>query len=170
MGNNASYNGNAGISLGLWRESNNNEITGNIANNNTYGFYLSLSDNNTLYLNNLVDNILNVYSYNSSNKWDSQKQIKYIYKGITYTNYLGNYWDNYTGIDNNNDGIGDTPLIIGGVIDNYPLMEPIENYEIIEMLEPSEVSDSGIPGYNPIFLLGILSVVVIILSKKLKKS
>ena len=36
----------------------------------------------------------------------------------------GNYWDNYTGVDSNHDGIGDTPYIIDADnVDNYPLME-----------------------------------------------
>ena len=42
----------------------------------------------------------------------------------------GNYWDEYTGVDENGDGIGDTPYVIGwsgyGYVDNYPLMEPRE--------------------------------------------
>ena len=42
-------------------------------------------------------------------------------------NQRGNYWSDYTGIDANNDGIGDTPYAIGSEnYDNYPLMAPFE--------------------------------------------
>ena len=39
----------------------------------------------------------------------------------------GNYWDDYTGVDENNDGFGDTPYYITGSVNNddYPLMKPI---------------------------------------------
>jgi parallel beta-helix repeat protein len=37
----------------------------------------------------------------------------------------GNYWSNYTGVDSNEDGIGDTPYVIDpNNIDHYPLMNP----------------------------------------------
>jgi hypothetical protein len=89
--------------------------------------------------------------------------------GNNYTNYLGNYYDDYSGNDTTNDGIGDTPFDIDGDIDNYPLVDLIENYEIIEILEPEE-EEPIIPGYNVFFLFGVLPVIVIILGKKLNKS
>jgi hypothetical protein len=40
---------------------------------------------------------------------------------------IGNYWDDYTGLDSDKDGIGEDPYIISisqGVQDKYPLMFP----------------------------------------------
>jgi hypothetical protein len=38
----------------------------------------------------------------------------------------GNYWDTYTGVDANSDGIGDTPnQVFEYMLDSYPLMEPL---------------------------------------------
>jgi hypothetical protein len=51
---------------------------------------------------------------------------------------LGNYWDDYSGLDDNQDGIGDTPYIIDeNNKDNYPLMNPIELDVIPEFPSPS---------------------------------
>ena len=66
----------------------------------------------------------------SPNYWNSTQCITYTYSGKTYTDYLGNYWSDYAGSDADGDGIGDTPYVIDGESDNYPLMEPFENYEI----------------------------------------
>ena len=61
------------------------------------------------------------------NLWDNGKE--------------GNYWDNYAGLDNNRDGIGDTPYIVEGTKwddnadglvgfvygqDKYPLIAPFD--------------------------------------------
>jgi len=61
---------------------------------------------------------------------------------------------------------------MGGIIDNYPLMESIENYEIIRTIWEDGDGDGEqpIPGYNLFILLGILSVVTILITKKVKKS
>jgi parallel beta-helix repeat protein len=66
---------------------------------------------NLLFQNNLIENeIQNGYDI-CGNSWDNREE--------------GNFWDDYTGEDNNGDGIGDTPYIIVGntTKDNYPLMD-----------------------------------------------
>ena len=144
--NNANSNNDDGISLGF---SSNNKIYNNNASNNDDGISLDYSSNNEIYLNNFINNTDNVYSYygytyGSENKWNSTEEITYTYKGKTYENYLGNYWDDYTGTDTNKDGIGDTPYSIDSDKDNHPLMEPWENY-----FAPTEnIFDTGKPA-NP---------------------
>ena len=73
-----------------------------------------------------------MYSYDESNNiWNSPSEITYTYGGTTYTNCLGNYWDNYKGSDADGDGIGDTLYSIDTKEDgndDYPLMKPFETY------------------------------------------
>jgi len=110
-------------------DSSNNTIAKNsISKNNHYGIRLYSSSNNKIYLNNLLENPYNVDSLDSTNIWNSTSKITYTCNGSTYTNYLGNYWSDYTGGDADGDGIGDTPYVIDGDADNYPLMLPWENY------------------------------------------
>ena len=129
-GNNISNNiirsNNDGIFLD---HSNNNSISNNnISSNNFDGIGLVLSNNNIIYLNNFINNTYNARSYTSTNIWNSKEQIKYTYKGSKFENYMGNYWDNYTGSDENGDGIGDIPYSINTDEDKYPLIEHFENY------------------------------------------
>ena len=126
-----------GISL---RDSSNNIIKNNIASNNCWdGILLDDSSNNSIYHNNFISNMHNVESRDSTNIWNSTSKITYTYNGNTYTNYLGNYWSDYTGSDADKDGIGDTPYSIDGDNDNYPLVEPWENY-----FKPTPVYGKGI--------------------------
>ena len=97
---------------------------------NSHGISLSgNSSGNTFYLNNFVDNSYDV-SPSSQSTWSSDEQITYAYNGNIRTSYLGNYWDDYNGADADGDGIGDTLYPVDSDADNYPLMEPFENYEI----------------------------------------
>ena len=69
------------------------------------------SINNIFYHNNFFNNEYNVYS-SGGNYWFNSEINE------------GNYWDNYEGIDEKNDGIGDTPYQIpgGDDEDTYPWM------------------------------------------------
>ena len=96
-------------------KSNNNVIYQcSIHNNSGYGincFFTSFS--NTFYHNKFIDNDRNAYDIGDNN-WDKDHIIG------------GNYWDDYTGSDNNNDGLGDIGYGIDGLgnTDRFPLMSP----------------------------------------------
>lgn len=144
-----------------------NEISENIIHNNRQGLKFYGSYYNTLYLNNINSETSNILYVDSVNNWNSKKKMVYTYKGKNFTNYLGNYWSDYNGVDANNDGIGDTPYMIGEDKDKYPLMDSIDNYIVIKIVERSK---ERIPGYNLILLFGILSVGILLLPKRSKNS
>ncbi len=92
-----------------------NDVIENTFQGNTdYGVYIHSGGTarNKLYHNNFIGNGLNATDYDS-NQWDDGSE--------------GNYWDNYTGVDADGNGIGDVPYQIppGGMNqDRYPLMQP----------------------------------------------
>jgi parallel beta-helix repeat protein len=126
--NNVSNNSFFGI---LFASSNNSVFASNNVSNNHVGMVIGSSNNNMIYLNNFINNANNVLSSESTNTWSSPSKITYVYNGNTYTSNLGNYWDDYAGLDVNGDGIGDIPHYYfppTEEVDNYPLTEPWEEY------------------------------------------
>lgn len=85
------------------------------------------SERNILFHNNFIDNgWIGAFDHDCQNIWDNGSE--------------GNYWNSYDqrasymGVDENGDGIGDTPHVIdsySGNADNYPLMAPFKTPKVI---------------------------------------
>ena len=123
----------SGSAIHMRWDSKNNIITKNNINSNVQGVgFTDGASDNILYLNNFINNDHNTVfdGYGPlTNIWKSPEKLSYSYNGNSFTNYMGNYWDDYTGSDGNGDGIGDTSYNMpGGNSDDYPLIEPFENY------------------------------------------
>jgi parallel beta-helix repeat protein len=99
---------------GIFPESSNSTIfEGNTVFNNTIGVSLSNSHGNRFYLNNFINNTGQVFTLDSVNFWNATDK--------------GNFWSDYTGQDNNGDGIGDIPYVVDAETspvqaDYFPLM------------------------------------------------
>jgi parallel beta-helix repeat protein len=94
-------------------DSNSTIFEGNTVMNNTIGVSISSSHGNRFYLNNFINNTAQVFTLDSENFWNATDK--------------GNFWSDYTGQDNNSDGIGDSPYVIDAETspvqaDYFPLM------------------------------------------------
>jgi parallel beta-helix repeat protein len=86
-----------------------NDFLRNTVSQNEYGMLLEPgSEQNTVYHNNFIDNSIQMIDYNPSmNNWNHPFMRE------------GNFWSDYGGVDENEDGIGDTSYFC----DEHPLME-----------------------------------------------
>ncbi len=106
-GNTANNNGRYGI---YSYRSNSTTVSGNVVDNNwIYGIYILESDYNLIYNNYFINNGIHALDEGNFNNWNSS--------------IIGNYWDNYTGIDADKNGIGDTPHVFSGGIDYLPIYD-----------------------------------------------
>jgi len=155
-GNNITANSNVGV--GLWQASNNtvsgNDVTdngigiylyafsdctvsGNDIANNTNGIYLYGSSGNRFFHNNFTGNPQQVYSSQSANVWDDGYPSG------------GNYWSNYTGVDLDHDGIGDSAHVIDtNNTDHYPLMGMFSDFNATSELHVQPISNSTITDFR----------------------
>ena len=138
-GNTVSNNTNFGIIL--YDSSDNNTVSGNNVDNNVnFGIIIESSDYNRIYKNYFNDNNINAYDDGTDNKWDN---------GI-----IGNYWDDYAGVDANDDGIGDIPYIISGPAgnqDNFPIWADGDDVPpVITIISPlvDSLFSLDAPNYN----------------------
>jgi nitrous oxidase accessory protein len=126
--------GNGGFNDGISVDSgSNNTVTANTIRDCDSGLSLSGTvTKNSVYLNNFINNSINIQYYGDAD-WTLNNRFD--------NGAKGNYYDDYEGVDNNWDGIGDVPYTIkgtrwdneaGGVVDagfsqdRYPLMAPFD--------------------------------------------
>jgi len=110
-----------------------NIITGNyITQNNIHGIKLSISSRNNTFFNNYISNTDNVDA-NGRNYWNITKTPGTNIFGGPYLG--GNYWNDYSGVDIDFDGLGDTSIphnSTGGIRgDEHPLaiIYPVVNLD-----------------------------------------
>jgi parallel beta-helix repeat protein len=103
----------------IFYNSYNNSIYDNvIAFNSNSGIYLEGASYNHFFRNDIVENSDQTICWYCTNIWDNRIQ--------------GNYWSDYNGTDNDEDGIGEESYLILTLsftgesydTDNYPLVEP----------------------------------------------
>ncbi|MBN1280647.1 MAG: right-handed parallel beta-helix repeat-containing protein [Candidatus Thermoplasmatota archaeon] len=103
---------NRGYGIYLWSSTDNLVVGNTIRQSYWEGILIGdTSGGNTVYHNNFIENSRNAYDA-TGNTWDNGS--------------AGNYWSDYTGVDGNGDGIGDTPYLVPGNVssDRFPFMEP----------------------------------------------
>ena len=115
----------------------------NNISNNGLGIRLFYSDRYRIFHNNIVNNTIQAHDDEATNQWDDDYPSG------------GNYWSDYTGVDNcsgpnqdvcpDPDGIGDTPYVIDSDSeDRYPLMHPIGTV----FPRPPRILDAVLSGEN----------------------
>lgn len=104
-------------------DASNNIIRRNLIQfNGEYGIRIQYDEpvNNLIYLNYFVENKIDAYDFGTNTQWDNGT--------------IGNYWYDYSGVDGNSDGIGDTPYNFGTGFDLYPIYRERPNIAITSPL------------------------------------
>ena len=114
---------NNGDGIGIMMGATDNYIYENNVQANGNGMVLYDNLDNHIYHNNFTSNTIQIYldSLLIVNMWDDGAE--------------GNYWSDYAGIDEDGDGIGDSPYVVNANnTDRYPLMDP---FEVSNVIPPS---------------------------------
>jgi nitrous oxidase accessory protein len=105
---------------------------------------LRFSSQSVIHHNYILDNKIQLYDNHSGSYWNN-------------SNNEGNYWSDYTGFDEDGDGVGDTNLPHQGV-DQYPLTER-EYYLIHYLTDPCFI----------LFLVILINSIIILFMIRKKK-
>jgi len=167
------------------KSSNGNIIRNNVIDGNGHGHGISLwySSDNTIYGNTLKNNAVGIYIPShplsiefSNDPWIQFNEFVNSYGNLIYRNNflnndnsayddcinnwdngeIGNYWDDYTGVDADHDGIGDTPYSIppDDNEDEKPLMDMfIDNTDPVLILSRPKTGIYLFQGELPIRLM-----------------
>ena len=123
--------------IGIYLEScDDNTIIGNsFSNNNLYGVDIDSNTDDCLFYQNFFINngIKHARDLGTNNNWNSST--------------IGNYWDNYTGVDANQDGIGDTNHNFGSGIDYLPIWDDDAPSIIINEPSMNQFFERSAPGF-----------------------
>jgi hypothetical protein len=97
------------------------------------------SEQNLFYENFFIGNVEHVYGGSTTNKWNNTE--------------IGNYWDNYTGFDNDGNGIGDTPHIVDYsplIFDYLPIVDNLAPEMTIILPTTNSVYNLDAPNFEVI--------------------
>ncbi|MCX6672240.1 MAG: right-handed parallel beta-helix repeat-containing protein [Methanothrix sp.] len=112
-----------------------NAVYDNNASDNKHGIRLNENRNNLIFGNNFFHNDINAYENTSLNIWNTT---------------IGNYYNDYRGKDENNDGIGDQPYSLPGPqshsFDFRPLIRPYREAEMDSASLRTEVKKYAVYG------------------------
>ncbi|MEJ2252730.1 MAG: NosD domain-containing protein, partial [Candidatus Lokiarchaeota archaeon] len=139
-----------------------NDIYSNRISNNSNGVYLfNDCDNNSIYKNIIEKSSLSAVNikispascdqnifYENFFLTNAKHVIDLSGTNIWNNTQIGNYWDNYTGSDSNDDGIGDTPYVFSGGIDYLPIWD--KSAPVITLNYPANNMRFGhsVPSFN----------------------
>lgn len=146
----------AGFAAAIYSfETSNNIITGNTIIDNKWGINLEWVDGYVIAGNILANHAQaaiygtesqkNVIRYNLIKNNNRAITLDGSFNEIHHNDFIDNsspgfwgesgvwhhnYWSDYTGVDADGDGIGDTAYAVGGIVDHYPLMSPTSGLTI----------------------------------------
>lgn len=123
-------------------------VGNNISRARQYAVYLAISDDNTFYHNNFVDNAKHAYEQHEF-YWMGYSTY-YSERNIWDNGTSGNYWSDYTGVDEDGDGIGETPHpVYENFTDRYPLTTPFDINSVTVVPATWNPPPSPEPTYSP---------------------
>jgi len=107
-----------------------NNLENNTLSGYSYGLKMFNSSSNTLKFNTIISNDYGLYveeSHMCEIRWNMfvSNSINNVYDQWDTNTWEYNYYSDYSGVDSNGDGIGDTPYTISGIgdTDPYPVID-----------------------------------------------